>query len=55
LGACGIWPIHAIGHLQPDHTLTGPAIIETETTTALVDTGDRVTVNELGWLDIEPG
>ena len=37
---------------SPGHTLTGPAIIEAETTTVLVDTGDRVTVNALGWLDI---
>jgi N-methylhydantoinase A len=39
--------------LHPGHTLSGPAIIEAETTTVLVDTGDRVTVNALGWLDIE--
>ena len=39
--------------LQPGHTLTGPAIIEAETTTVLIDTGDCVTVNALGWLDIE--
>jgi N-methylhydantoinase A len=32
--------------------LNGPAIIEAETTTVLVDTGDHVTVNPLGWLDI---
>jgi N-methylhydantoinase A len=32
--------------------LVGPAIIEAETTTVLVDTGDRVTVNTLGWLEI---
>jgi N-methylhydantoinase A len=38
--------------LLPGHSLTGPAIIEAETTTVLVDTGDRVTVNALGWLDI---
>jgi N-methylhydantoinase A len=39
--------------LRPGHTLTGPAIIEAETTTVLVDNSDRVTVNPLGWLDIE--
>ena len=48
-------PVYALGDLQPGHTLTGPAIIEAETTTVLVDTGDRVTVNDLGWLDIELG
>jgi N-methylhydantoinase A len=46
-------PVYALDDLQPGHTLTGPAIIEAETTTVLVDTGDRVTVNPLGWLDIE--
>ena len=30
----------------------GPAIIEAETTTVVVDTGDRVSVNGWGWLDI---
>ena len=45
-------PVYALDDLRPGHTLTGPAIIEAETTTVLVDTGDRVTVNALGWLDI---
>jgi N-methylhydantoinase A len=45
-------PVYALDDLRPGHTLTGPAIIEAETTTVLVDTGDRVTVNPLGWLDI---
>ena len=38
--------------LQPGPFADGPAIIEAETTTVLVDTGDRVSVNALGWLDI---
>ncbi|MCC8937199.1 hydantoinase/oxoprolinase family protein, partial [Bradyrhizobium sp. Arg68] len=45
-------PVYALDDLRPGHALTGPAIIEAETTTVLVDTGDRVTVNPLGWLDI---
>jgi N-methylhydantoinase A len=45
-------PVYELDALQPGHSLTGPAIIEAETTTVLVDTGDRVTVNALGWLDI---
>ncbi|QDW40011.1 hydantoinase/oxoprolinase family protein [Bradyrhizobium sp. KBS0727] len=45
-------PVYALDDLRPGHTLAGPAIIEAETTTVLVDTGDRVTVNALGWLDI---
>ena len=45
-------PVYALEALQPGHSLNGPAIIEAETTTVLVDTGDRVSVNALGWLDI---
>ena len=45
-------PVYALDDLQPGHTLAGPAIIEAETTTVLIDTGDSVTVNALGWLDI---
>ncbi len=45
-------PVYALDELQPGHSLTGPAIIEAETTTVLIDTGDRVSVNALGWLDI---
>jgi N-methylhydantoinase A len=45
-------PVYAFDRLQPGHSLEGPAIIEAETTTVLVDTSDRVTVNALGWLDI---
>jgi N-methylhydantoinase A len=51
----GAWrevPVYALDDLQPGHALTGPAIIEAETTTVLIDSGDRVTVNALGWLDI---
>jgi N-methylhydantoinase A len=51
----GSWrdiPVYAFDKLQPGHSLEGPAIIEAETTTVLVDTGDRVSVNTLGWLDI---
>ena len=45
-------PVYAFDRLLPGHSLEGPAIIEAETTTVLVDTGDRVSVNALGWLDI---
>jgi N-methylhydantoinase A len=45
-------PVYAFDDLRPGHSLAGPAIIEAETTTVLVDSGDRVTVNALGWLDI---
>ena len=45
-------PVYALDDLRPGHALTGPAIIEAETTTVVVDEGDRVSVNALGWLDI---
>jgi len=45
-------PVYALDALQPGHSLAGPAIIEAETTTVLVDSGDQVRVNALGWLDI---
>ena len=51
----GAWrevPVFALDDLRPGHTLVGPGIIEAETTTVLIDEGDRVTVNALGWLDI---
>lgn len=38
--------------LAPGSVLTGPAIIEAETTTVVVNAGDRASVNGLGWLDI---
>jgi N-methylhydantoinase A len=45
-------PVYSLDALQPGHSLAGPAIIEAETTTVLIDTGDGVSVNALGWLDI---
>ncbi len=45
-------PVYSLDALQPGHSFTGPAIVEAETTTVIVDAGDRVTVNSLGWLDI---
>jgi N-methylhydantoinase A len=50
-GWCDV-PVYSLDALRPGHAFTGPAIIEAETTTVLVDAGDRVTVNTLGWLDI---
>lgn len=54
----GAWrevPIYALENLRCGHVLEGPAIIEAETTTVVINSGDRVTVNPLGWLDIELG
>ena len=38
--------------LAPGASLSGPAIIEAETTTVVVNAGDELRVNDLGWLDI---
>jgi N-methylhydantoinase A len=46
-------PVYALESLAPGQSLQGAAIIEAETTTIVVNAGDRVTVNALGWLDIE--
>ena len=45
-------PVYSLEALQPGNFFVGPAIIEAETTTVMIDAGDRVTVNALGWLDI---
>jgi N-methylhydantoinase A len=45
-------PIYALSSLRPGHFLEGPAIVEAETTTVVVNRGDHITVNSLGWLDI---
>jgi N-methylhydantoinase A len=54
----GAWrevPVFALDSLEPGHSSEGPAVVEAETTTVLVDAGDRVTVNAFGWLDITLG
>jgi N-methylhydantoinase A len=45
-------PIYALSNLRPGHFLEGPAIVEAETTTIVVNRGDHITVNSRGWLDI---
>lgn len=54
----GAWrevPVYAMDRLAPGHALEGPAIVEAETTTVVLNDGDRAGVNELGWLDIRLG
>ena len=46
-------PVYALETLEPGHTIDGPAIVEAETTTVVINSGDKLTVNDLGWLDIE--
>ena len=45
-------PVYALDDLLPGQRLEGPAIVEAETTTVVINAGDRLTVNALGWLDI---
>src|SRR5262249_37334662 len=44
--------VSALDDLKPGDKLAGPAIVEAETTTVLINMGDELTVNALGWLDI---
>jgi N-methylhydantoinase A len=46
-------PVYSLESLAPGQSLQGAAIIEAETTTIVVNAGDRVSVNALGLLDIE--
>ncbi|HZS33429.1 MAG TPA: hydantoinase/oxoprolinase family protein, partial [Methylomirabilota bacterium] len=45
-------PVYDLDALGPGQALTGPAIVEAATTTALLRAGERATVTPLGWLDI---
>jgi len=51
----GTWrdcDVYALDDLSPGHTIEGPAIIEAETTTVVINADDHLLVNALGWLDI---
>ena len=49
-------PVYAFGALAAGQAITGPAIIESETTTVLLRPGDRATTTPQRWLDIRvPG
>jgi N-methylhydantoinase A len=45
--------VYAADQLRPGNVIQGPAIIEAETTTVILNVGDRVTVNARRWLDME--
>jgi N-methylhydantoinase A len=54
----GAWrevDVFALDDLKPGDMLSGPAIVEAETTTVVINEGDRLRVNALGWLDISVG
>src|SRR5436190_5740714 len=46
-------PVYSLESLTPGQSFEGAAIIEAETTTIVVNAGDRVMVNALGWPEIE--
>jgi N-methylhydantoinase A len=46
-------PVYSLESLTPGQSFEGIAIIDAETTTVILNEGDRVTVNALGWLDIK--
>ena len=46
-------PVYALDDLRPGHSLQGPAIVEAETTTVVINQSDSLIVNGLGWLDIK--
>ncbi|WP_353183651.1 hydantoinase/oxoprolinase family protein [Bosea sp. (in: a-proteobacteria)] len=45
-------PVFRFETLGPGNEIEGPAIVEAETTTVLLNDGDKLKVDELGWLDI---
>jgi N-methylhydantoinase A len=46
-------PVYGSEELGPGDAIEGPAIIEAETTTVILNAGDHATANSLGWLDIQ--
>jgi N-methylhydantoinase A len=51
----GAWrdiDVYALDDLRVGQTLGGPSIVEAETTTVVINEGDALSVNALGWLDI---
>ncbi|MBV1799245.1 hydantoinase/oxoprolinase family protein [Siccirubricoccus sp. G192] len=45
-------PVFQFGALAPDQALTGPALVESATTTVLLLPGDRARMDARGWLDV---
>jgi N-methylhydantoinase A len=45
-------PVYDLDAVAPAQVMTGPAIVEAATTTALLRAGERAIVTPLGWLDI---
>ena len=53
LGGWQSVPVFDLRELSAGHRITGPAIIESRTTTVLLKEGDVATVTDTSWLDIE--
>jgi N-methylhydantoinase A len=47
-----VWPFTG---LAPDQRVTGPAIVESDTTTVLLLEGDTARLDARGWLEVEVG
>lgn len=45
-------PVHAMERLEATQQVDGPAVIEAETTTVILHSGDAACVTDHGWLDI---
>ncbi|MEZ5855531.1 MAG: hydantoinase/oxoprolinase family protein [Hyphomicrobiaceae bacterium] len=52
LGARRDVPVYAFDALAVAQQIDGPALVESSTTTALIEAGDTAVVNANGWLDI---
>jgi N-methylhydantoinase A len=48
-------PVYDFAALAPDQALTGPAIVESDTTTVLLRPGDTAAFDARGWLDVLVG
>ncbi len=45
-------PIYAFGALAPGQAVVGPAIVESDTTTVLLQPGDAARLDARGWLEV---
>ena len=48
-------PVYDFDALAPGQAISGPAIVESATTTVLLRTGDNATTTSFGWLDMSVG
>ncbi|MWD25964.1 hydantoinase/oxoprolinase family protein [Aquicoccus sp. SCR17] len=48
-------PLYAMDSLAPGHEIAGPAVVEADTTTVILHSGDAASLTPHGWLDIAVG